>query len=70
MISLAAIDRLGFEEFAFNFFLNHGVLRDGFRYEENDATITIKLDGDQYAVAVRCYVEGRGWLISEFNHKP
>jgi hypothetical protein len=70
MISLAAIDRLGFEEFAFNFFLNYGILRDGFRYEENDATITIKLVGDQYAVAVRCYVEGRGWLVSEFNHKP
>jgi len=70
MISLAAIDRLGFEEFAFNFFLNYGILNDGYKYEQDDATITIKLHGDQYAVAVRCYVEGRGWLISEFNYKP
>jgi hypothetical protein len=70
MISTTAIDRLGFEEYAFNLFLNYGILRDGFRYEENDTTITIKLDGDQYTIAVRCYVEGRGWMVSEFNHKP
>jgi hypothetical protein len=69
IISAPLIDRLGFEEFAFNLFLNYGVLVDGYRYEQDNASMVVTALGDSFNIAIRCYHPNRGWLSVEFTHK-
>jgi len=69
IISAPLIDRLGFEEFAFNLFLNYGVLVDGYRYEQDNASMVVTALGDSFNIAIRCYHPDRGWLSVEFTHK-
>jgi hypothetical protein len=68
------VNRLGFENFAFNLLVNeieNGNLYDGYRYEQYDGSIAISSTGNpgEFIIAIRCYVPGRGWLSIEFNHK-
>jgi hypothetical protein len=69
IISAPLIDRLGFEEYAFNLFLNYGVLVDGYRYEQDNASMVVSAIGDSFNIAIRCYHPDRGWLSVEFTHK-
>lgn len=69
IISAPLIDRLGFEEFAFNLFLNYGVLVDGYKYEQDNASMVVSAIGDSFNIAIRCYHPDRGWLSVEFTHK-
>ena len=69
IISAPLIDRLGFEEFAFNLFLNYGILRDGYRFEQDNGSMVVTALGDAFNIAIRCYHPDRGWLNVEFTHK-
>ena len=71
-ISTPLIDRIGFENFAFNLFVNvieDGNLRNGYTYEQSDLSLVIKSVGNEYNVAIRCYHPDRGWLTVDFTHK-
>ena len=49
IVSTSLIDRLGFENYAFNLLVNeieNGNLRDGYKYEQDDCSIVIKALGD------------------------
>jgi hypothetical protein len=71
--SAALIDRTGFENWAFNVFVNLALennnLRDGYTYEQSDLSLVIKSVGDNYNVALRCYHSDRGWLTTNFDYK-
>ena len=75
IISASMIDRLGWENYAFNLLVNeieNGNLKDGYSYEKNDGSIVmydIKAIGDSFNVAIRCYHPDRGWLTIDFTHK-
>jgi len=73
IVSAPLIDRLGFDEYSFNVFLNLALesdnLRDGYTYEQNDLSMVIKSISDDYNVAIRCYHSERGWLSVEFTYK-
>jgi len=72
IISAPLIDRLGWENYAFNLLVNeieNGNLKDGYSYEQNDGSMVIKAIGDSFNVAIRCYHPARGWLTIDFTYK-
>jgi hypothetical protein len=72
IISAPLIDRLGFENYAFNLLVNeieNGNLRDGYRYEQEDGSMVVTAVGDSMNIAIRCYHPERKWLSVEFTHK-
>ena len=72
IISAPLINRIGFENYAFNLLVNeieNGNLRDGYRYEQDDGSIVVTTIGDSFNIAIRCYHSERGWLSIEFTHK-
>lgn len=72
IVSTSLIDRLGFENYAFNLLVNeieNGNLRDGYKYEQDDCSMVIKALGDTFNVAIRCYHTNKGWLVIDFTHK-
>ena len=73
IVSAPLIDRLGFDEYSFNVFINlaleSGNLRNGYTYEQNDLSMVIKSVGNDFNVSLRCYHPQRGWMTTDFTYK-
>lgn len=72
IISAPLINRIGFENYAFNLLVNeieNGNLRDGYRYDQDDGSMVVSALGDAFNIAIRCYHPDRGWLSVEFTYK-
>jgi hypothetical protein len=77
MKELDQINRLGFEAWADNLIVN--ALEDldgkppfGFDIETNDATLIIRVIGDEVTATVRAYIPGKGYAYHDrtFKLKP
>lgn len=58
------INRLGFDAWASNIAVNiieNGDMKDGYKYECNDYSVTISKFNNRHSVVVRAYVSGMGW---------
>lgn len=77
MKELDQINRLGFEAWADNLIVNaledlNGEPPFGFDIETNDATLIIRVIGDEVTATVRAYIPGKGYAYHDrtFKLKP
>ena len=65
------INRLGFDSWSSNLAVNlieNGELKDGYRFECDQYSISVNAINEKHLVAVRAYVAGSGWQTSELTY--
>lgn len=59
---------MGFDNWAMNIIVNeieNGNIRDGFNFESDEYTLTIKQTANKYICTIRAYVPATGWKTFE-----
>lgn len=66
----ALVKRLGFDAYVSNIVVNlieNKEFKDGYSFENDIYTLSVKQVGDKKCVYCRAYVEGLGWKMTELT---